>query len=250
MIKGVLCDLSGVLYIGDQCVPGARDAVISLAAAGVPVRFMTNATRTPKAKLLEKLYAMGLDVSEEDLYTPVMAARDYLSERKLIPHLLVHPNIQAELVDLASPNPNVVLMGDAGHAFTYESLNAAFRVLVEGAPLLAMGENRYFRETDGLSLDLGPFVHALEYAASTEAIVLGKPAPEFFLAAVRSMGIEPKQVVMLGDDYEADVDGALSAGLQAILLRTGKYRPGDETRLRHGGARVCDDIAAATDAIL
>jgi len=221
MIQGVLCDLSGVLYVGNESVPGARDAIISLAAAGVPVRFMTNATRTPKQRILEKLSHIGLDVADEDLFTPVMAAQTYLRERKLEPHLLVHPNIQAELSHLTSRNPNAVLMGDAGHAFTYESMNAAFRVLVEGAPLLAMGDNRYFREADGLSLDLGPFVRALEYAAGTEATILGKPSPEFFLAAVRSIGVEPAQVVMLGDDYEADVDGALAAGLQAMLVRTG-----------------------------
>ena len=250
MIEGVLCDLSGVLYVGDQVVPGARDAIISLAAAGMPVRFMTNATRTPKKRILQNLSGMGLEVAEADLFTPVMAARSYIREHDLGPHLLVHPNIQAELADLASSEPNAVLMGDAGHAFTYESMNAAFRVLIEGAPLLAMGNNRYFQERDGLSLDLGPFVRALEYAVGTHAVVVGKPAPEFFLAAVRSIGVDPARVVMLGDDHEADVDGALAAGLQGILVRTGKYRPGDEDRLRHPGARVFDDIAAATDEIL
>jgi ribonucleotide monophosphatase NagD (HAD superfamily) len=58
------------------------------------------------------------------------------------------------------------------------------------------------------------------------------------------------EVVMVGDDYAVDVDGALAAGLGAILVRTGKYRPGDERRATHSGVEVCADLSAATDVIL
>ncbi len=250
MINGVLCDLSGVLYVGDQPVAEAREAVISLAAAGLPIRFMTNTTRKSKREILSKLAGMGLDVADEDLFTPAVAARTHVKEQGLVPHLLIHPNLESELGDLAGSNPDAVLLGDAGPAFSYANLNHAFRILIGGAPLLAMGMNRYFRENGGLSLDMGPFVRALEYAADVQAIVLGKPAPTFYRAAVESLGLEPHEVAMVGDDYEADVDGALAAGLQAILVRTGKYRPGDEGRIRHHGATVCDNIGAAADLIL
>ena len=250
MIRGALLDLGGVLYVGDQPLPGAREALLSLRRAGVPVRFITNTTRLPRKKIIAKLERMGLEVSEKELFTPAMAARDYLQEHRLKPHLLVHPNLQSEFADLAGDSANAVLMGDAGHAFTYESLNTAFRVLLEGAPLLAMGKNRYFQESEGLSLDIGPFVVALEYAAATEAVVLGKPAPEFFLAAVNSLDLDPQDVVMVGDDVSSDVGGALDAGLQGILVQTGKYREGDENEVEPRGARVVKDIDEAVDRIL
>jgi len=113
-----------------------------------------------------------------------------------------------------------------------------------------MGSNRYFREDDGLSLDLGPFVAALEYAAELEAVVLGKPSADFFLAAVHSLDLPPQDVVMVGDDAEMDVRGALAAGLQGALVQTGKYRDGDETRVESRGGRTFEDLDAVVDYIL
>ncbi len=250
MIQGVLFDLGGVLYVGDRLLPGARDALVSLSAAGIPVRYITNTTRLPRDGVLAKLRGLGLEIRAHELFTPATAARDHCLGHGLRPHLLVHPRLQCEFADLTGGEANAVLMGDAGHAFTYEALNTAFRLVMGGAPLLAMGKNRYFQEAEGLSLDIGPFVAALEFATGAEAVVLGKPAPAFFLSAVGSLGLEPGKVVMVGDDAGADVCGALGAGLQAILVRTGKYRPGDEAGVEAAGGQVCDDLDAAVDTIL
>jgi ribonucleotide monophosphatase NagD (HAD superfamily) len=83
----------------------------------------------------------------------------------------------------------------------------------------------------------------LEYAADIQAEILGKPAAGFFHAAVTSLGCEPEEVLMIGDDVEADVIGAMEAGLQACLVRTGKYLPGDENKA--GLAAVADSVVDA-----
>ncbi len=250
MVKGVLFDLSGVLYVGDRLLPGAREALLSLRAAAIPMRFITNTTRSTRKQIVAKLTRMGLNISERDILTPAMAARHYLCTYQLTPHLLVHPNLLGEFADLIDDSPNAVLMGDAGHAFTYETLNHAFRLLMEDKPLLAMGNNRYFQESDGLSLDIGPFVTALEYAANTQAVILGKPSQSFFLTAVASFGLQPEEVVIVGDDAVADVIGGITAGLQGILVRTGKYRSGDERKVMTQGGQVVNDIDEAVDCIL
>lgn len=250
MIRGVLFDLGGVLYVGDQSLPGAQEALLSLKAAGIPMRFITNTTRLPRHRIFLKLKRMGLDIPERDIFTPAMAAREYLCQHRLTPHLLVHPNLQGEFKDLFADSPNAVLMGDAGHAFTYEALNTAFRLLLEKAPLLAMGKNRYFRESDGLSLDIGPFVVALEYAANIEAVILGKPSSEFFMAAINSLALPSEEIAMVGDDAISDVAGGMAVGLQGILVRTGKYQPGDEAEVESQGARIVANIDEAVDYIL
>ena len=125
-----------------------------------------------------------------------------------------------------------------------------FQLLLDGLPLLAMGSNRYFREGHQFSLDIGPFMAALEYAAELEAVVLGKPSPDFFLAAVNSLGLPPQDVIMVGDDAEMDVCGALAAGLRGALVRSGKYRPGDECKVEPAGGRVFDYLDAVVDYIL
>lgn len=249
-IRGVLFDLSGVLYVGDHAVPGAKEALETLRRREVPVRFVTNVSRRPARRIVDDLARLGLPISAEDLFTAPHAARRYLREHDLRPYLLIHQALEEEFSDLPHGNANAVLLGDAGERFTYDNLNRAFRVLVDGAPLLSMGDNRYFREDEGLSLDVGPFVAALEYAADTRATVLGKPAPQFFAAAVASIGCTAGEAVMIGDDALADVDGALRAGLRGILVRTGKYRAGDEGRIEQPGAVVVDDVVAAVDWIV
>ncbi len=250
MIRAVLVDLSGVLYVGDQPVPGAVQALGRLQAADVPHRFVTNVTRTPPAELIRRLKAMGFDVSQEHLFSAPIAARHYLQARQLRPLMLMHPALEAEFAEFRLEPPDAVLLGDAGEGFSYRNLNRAFRLLMEGVPLLAMGNNRYFQEADGLSLDIGPFVSALEYASGVRATILGKPSRAFFAQAVESLGCAAREVVMIGDDALADVEGALSAGLQGILVQTGKYRSHDETKIKRAGAVVLTDVAKAVEWIL
>ena len=143
-----------------------------------------------------------------------------------------------------------MVIGDARDAFTYASLNRAFRLIHDGAEFLALARNRNFLDGDQkLSLDVGGFVAALEYAAEKPAHVFGKPCAEFFLGAVDAMGLAPGQTAMIGDDAEADVGGAMRAGLAGILVRTGKYRPGHEKRI-DAPTLVADDLAEAVEMLL
>lgn len=118
---------------------------------------------------------------------------------------------------------------------------------MEGAALVAIGDNRHFRGDDGLMLDIGPFKAALEYASGRSASVIGKPAPAFFLAGCARRGPVPAVVTMIGDDAEADVAAALAAGLGGCLVRTGKFTPGDTARCP--GAPVCADLGDALDTL-
>lgn len=252
MLKGVLIDLAGVLYTGDKALPGAVAAVRRLRAAGVAVRFLTNSTRSPKRMLLARLKAFGVDLAPDELFTPAAAACDWLARHGHAPHLLIHPELCEDFADAHAIGPEAVVLGDAGRFFTYEALNAAFRKIDAGAPFLALAANRVFRDSDGeLSLDAGAFVVALEHASGRAALLFGKPAPGFFSAAAASMGAGMAEVAMIGDDAEADIAGALDAGAAlAVLVRTGKYRDGDETRFKPGPSMVVDGIGDAVDALL
>jgi HAD superfamily hydrolase (TIGR01458 family) len=248
-IKGVLFDIAGVLYQGDSVVPGAIEGLKRVRAAGLCMRLVTNTSRQSKRALLAKLRGFGFDVSQDEVFTATEALVAHLVREGLRPFLLVHPDLDEEFAALDRDRPSAVVIGDAAERFTYQRLNKAFRLLIDGAPLLAIATNRYFREADGLSLDAGPFVAALEYAAQVEAKLFGKPAPAFFHAVLTDFGTSPAEVLMIGDDVEADVNGALSRGLRATLVRTGKYRPGDEQRIAEGG-RCVADVGEAIDAVL
>ncbi len=249
MIAGVLLDLSGVIYVGSNPLPGAIEALQRLRHMGLPIRFLTNTTRTAKPEILSSLKAMGVACSAEEVFTPAQAARDWLEAHRRSAYLLVHPGLLADFEDLAAFPQSAVVVGDAGDGFSYEALNAAFRQLVEGAELIALANNRTFKDQDGaLSLDAGPFVAALEYGARVKASVLGKPSAAFFNAALDSMNCPAGNAVMVGDDAEADVSGALAAGIgSGLLVRTGKYQPGAEAVVDPPPTAVVADLTAAVD---
>ncbi|MES1993500.1 MAG: TIGR01458 family HAD-type hydrolase [Pseudomonadota bacterium] len=230
-IGGCLLDLSGVLHVGNTPLPGAHEALTRLRRLPLGLRFLTNTSRTPHAVLLTQLNRMGLEIAADELLTAPLATRSALKQRGLRPYLLIHPHLRPDFAGLPRHRPNAVVVGDAGPYFSYQRLNRALRLLMDGAPLLAIAQNRYFMAADGLNLDAGAFVAGLEYAAGVQAEVIGKPAPAMFHTACAQLGLPPDQVVMVGDDVEADVLGALEAGLQAVLVRTGKFREADLYRL-------------------
>lgn len=250
-LKGAMLDLDGVVYLRDVVLPGSREAVARLREVGLGLRFVTNTTRTPHAQLLDKLAAMGFDAASEELITPAAAARRVIERDGLDPMLLIHPALMDDFAGMSSGSREAVVVGDAGDGFTYEALNQAFRALERGAEFLALANNRAFRDGDGaLSLDAGPFVQALAFASGREPMVLGKPAPAFFAEALESMGCDAYEAAMIGDDVEADVGGAMAAGLAGVLVRTGKYQPGVEARIDPPPDAVCDDLAAAVQWLL
>ncbi len=250
-IHGILLDLDGVVYVGKSLLPGARDAIARIRAARLPLRFITNTTRRPRRQIVADLAALGLDVAAQDVFTPAAMARDFLARHGLDPFLVIHPDLREDFCDLPSGPRNAVVLGDAGAFFTYELLNEAYRRLVHGAEFLALAKNRNFLDSDGeLSLDVGAFVAGLEYASGKAAMVLGKPAATFFQLAVEELQCAPPHVAMIGDDAEADVGGAMSAGLMGVLVKTGKYRPGQELALAEPPTLVAENLAAAVDLLL
>jgi HAD superfamily hydrolase (TIGR01458 family) len=243
--KGLLIDLDGTLYVGDEPVPGAREAVERLKAAGIAVRYVTNTTRKPRRAVCEHLRSLGFGLEEAEVFTPAVAAAGFIGDGRCYP--LVDESLHEDLagVALTDEDPDYVLVGDLGEDFTYQRLDAAFRALMDGASLVALQKNRYWKKPDGLSLDAGPFVAALEYASGKTATVVGKPERAFFRLALDALGLESSEVAMVGDDAEADVAGARAAGLKGVQVRTGKYRPGTVVE----GDLALDSIAELPEAL-
>ncbi len=229
-IGGILLDLDGVLYEGDTPIPNAVDAVREL-KEHYPIRFITNTTRKTHDMVFEKLLRMGFDIESDSIFTALDATAAFLIEKRSKGYFLLYEAVMDSFREFESQRPDFVVVADAYTDFTYERLNRAFRHLMDGAKLIAIAKNRYFKDSDGaLSLDAGGFVALLEFAAEKEAMVLGKPSKSFFELACTSMGLEPNEVLMVGDDIESDVLGAKRAGLMGCLVKTGKFREEDLKR--------------------
>lgn len=248
-ITSLLIDIDGVLYVGDTVIAGANDALGYLREKGYRFRFVSNTTRKSRKSISTHLMRMGFVIPESMIFTPPLAAADYMkSRRQTCCHLLGTPDIAAELmsqgITLDSGDVDYVVVGDAGDAFSYEQMNSAFRLLLEGATLLALEKDRYWMGRGGLQLSAGPFVTALEYASGKAAQVIGKPAPQFFRLALDSMDALPGESAMIGDDVTTDIGGAMALGMKGILVRTGKFRPEAIAGVGIKPTYVIDSIAA------
>ncbi|MEO8107706.1 MAG: TIGR01458 family HAD-type hydrolase [Actinomycetes bacterium] len=237
--RGLLFDIEGVFSVGDEAIPGGADVIAWADAEGIPYLFVTNTTSHPRSYLADKLAWHGITADADKILTPAVAAREWLTDNARTPVALFVPDeTAAEFGDLprvadgAESGAAAVVVGDLGEAWDFAALNRAFRLLsAEPRPtLVALGMGRFWKDADGLYLDNGPFVRALAFASGAEPVVTGKPSAGFFDAAVAALGVRAPDTVMVGDDILGDVGGARVAGIQGVLVRTGKFDPADLER--------------------
>ncbi|MGH0036311.1 MAG: TIGR01458 family HAD-type hydrolase [Myxococcota bacterium] len=248
---GVLIDLDGVIYEGDDAVAGAAHAVAWIQERRIPHLFLTNTTSRPRDALVAKLQRCGVETVAERILTPPLAAAHWLAEHAPGPAALFVPDATAAEFGAIPRVPAAmeagaasVVVGDLGASWDFATLNRAFRLLMaEPRPaLVALGMTRYWRADDGLRLDVAPFVKALEHASGLSAVVLGKPAAPFFEQALGSIDCPASETVLVGDDIVSDVGGAQQAGIRGLLVKTGKFREADlASDIRPDG--VLDSIA-------
>ncbi|XP_066151418.1 haloacid dehalogenase-like hydrolase domain-containing protein 2 [Euwallacea fornicatus] len=252
MIKEVLVDLSGTLHIDNQAIPGAIQALKRLKQQDLTIKYVTNTTKESKRMLHERLTNLGFQVNKSDIISSLGACRNLIASRSLKPMLMVAPEAMEDFQDLSCPpteTPDAVVIGLAPTEFQYNRLNEAFRHLQNGAQLIAIHSGKYYKTNDGLSLGPGCFVKGLEYAAQCKALLVGKPNKIFFQSALTA-SISPSQAVMIGDDVTDDIKGAMDAGLQGYLVKTGKYREGDEDKISPSPTKVFESFVEAVDDII
>jgi phospholysine phosphohistidine inorganic pyrophosphate phosphatase len=227
-----LFDLDGVFYTDTRPIPGGAGVIARLREHGVPFRFVTNTSSKGRVSLAAKLQGFGIGAEPREIFCPAVAAASFLREQHASGVFFTTADTRGEFdrVREDRTRPDYVVLGDLGDEWTYEKLNQVLRYLLDGARLIALGMSRYWRADDGPRLDVGPIASAFAYATGQSPLVLGKPARDFFLLTVRDLNFEPAQCAMVGDDIVTDIGGAQAAGLQTILVRTGKFRPQDLER--------------------
>jgi phospholysine phosphohistidine inorganic pyrophosphate phosphatase len=227
-ITALLLDLEGTVYQAGRLIENAGEAIAALESRGIRIGYATNTTSRPRATVARELAEMGLQVSPERLFTAPRAAREDLVRRGLTRcSLLLRDSLREDFEGIAFDDeaPEAVVLGDLGDEMSFARLNRAFRHVVGGAELVTLARNRYWRAADGLTLDVGAFAAALEFATGRPARLAGKPAPEYWSWALAELGADAAHAAVVGDDLESDVAGAQHAGIAGILVRTGKFRP-------------------------
>lgn len=257
MPGGVLLDIDGVLTVSWEALPGAAETIKWLADQGIDFRLVTNTSSKSRREIAALLADAGMPIASERILTAVNSAATYLADN--------HPGVRGllvndgdlredldgiEVVDTsAAGGAGVVLLGGAGPGVGYAELDAAFRLALDGAPIIALHRNTRYQTADGPALDMGAFIVGLEVAADIEVAIVGKPAAPFFEAALTALGVRAGDALMVGDDIGSDVLGAQALGVTGVLVKTGKFRASDLDGGEGGGApdHVIDSIADLPD---
>jgi HAD superfamily hydrolase (TIGR01458 family) len=232
-VEGLLLDIDGVLAVSWEPIPGAMETLAWLRREHVPFRLITNTTTHTRRRLAETLAAGGVHVAPDEVVTAIVATAEYLRGHRPGAKAFVlsdgDPGEDLEGVPVvdAPEDADVVVLGGAGDGFSYDALNRVFRRLMDGAPLIGMHRNLYWRTSNGWELDAGAYINGLEAASGVSATICGKPAGAFFTAALDLLGVPAERAAMVGDDITNDVVGAQAAGIRGVLVRTGKFRPED-----------------------
>jgi len=229
-MAAIVLDIDGVLHVSWEPIPGAAEAIKELRDAGHRLRFVTNTTTRLRRELVEALGRIGIELDEEELQTTPLAAAHALAGQRVL--ALTMPRIIDDLkgIELVGDAADAVLIGGVDESpvtnqvFSYMNLARAFHELEGGAELYCLHRNRWWQTSRGPLLDSGAFVAGLEYAAQTEATLLGKPSPAYFVAALEALDADPELTWMVGDDLEADIGGGRRMGMKTVLVRTGKFR--------------------------
>jgi HAD superfamily hydrolase (TIGR01458 family) len=248
-MAAILLDVDGVLHVSGEPIAGGADAVRRLRDAGHRIRFVTNNTTRSRKQLAAELRAMGIELEDDELQTTPRAAAHALARKRVLA-LTMHAIVgDLEGIELVGEDAEAVLVGGADETpetnlvFSFMNLARAFHELEAGATLYCLHRNRWWQTKHGPLLDAGAFVAGLEYAADTEAIVLGKPSPVYFEAALAALDADAEMTWMVGDDIEVDIAGAQRHRMKTVLVRTGKFRPDTVERTRIRPDAIVSSIA-------
>jgi HAD superfamily hydrolase (TIGR01450 family) len=230
LYAGYALDLDGTIYLGDELLPGAGETVRALRSFGARVVFVTNKPLATAAQYADKLTALGVPATADDVVTAVDSLVDYLGEHHrgrrllLISEVVVAARLDGEGFDVVDdPAAAEVVVVAFDRTFSYAKLHAGFRAVREnGAAIVATNPDAYCPTPDGGLPDCAAMLAALEACTGARAeAVVGKPSRYMADAIIARLGVAPNEVAVVGDRLSTDVVLGQSVGAAGILVLTG-----------------------------
>jgi len=246
---GLLIDMDGVIYRGNQLIPGADRFIDRLVELDLPFLFLTNNSQRTKRDVAMKLRRLGIDVSDDHVFTCAMATARFLAEQK--PHGSAYVIGEGGLLNALHYNgyaiddhdPDYVVVGE-GRALTLEAIDKAVNLVLNGAKLIATNLDPSCPTANGGTRPgCGAFVAMIEAATGRKAFSVGKPSPVMMRAARKQLNLRTSQTTMIGDTMETDIIGGVSMGYRTILVLSGGTREQDLEHFAYRPDRVVGSVA-------
>ncbi|MFO0848545.1 MAG: TIGR01457 family HAD-type hydrolase [Gemmataceae bacterium] len=245
---GYLIDMDGVLYRGSELIPGADQFIRGLRDRDILFRFLTNNSQRTRRDVVAKLARMGIDVEEQHVYTCAMATARYLASQTpggtafVIGEGGLLNALHASGYAVVDHAPDYVVVGE-GRTFNLELVEAATRMVLNGAKLIATNLDPSCPTDRGPRPGCGALVALLEAATGVKAFSVGKPSPVMMRAARKELGLTTDETTMIGDTMETDILGGVQLGFRTVLVLTGGTRREDLDRYAYRPDLVVSSLA-------
>jgi 4-nitrophenyl phosphatase len=227
-LQGVVADMDGVLWRGDQALPGMADFFAFLRGREIPFVLASNNSSRSQSDYTAKLAKMGIaDIQIDQIVTSGTTTVDYLRttyspSTRL--HVLGGDGLKRMIADaglqMVDHDAEVVVAG-IDFDLTYERLKRAALQIRAGAVFIGTNDDATFPSTEGLVPGAGSILAALKTATEREPIVMGKPGLAMFHTSLRVLGTQAGRTLMIGDRINTDIEGAQAAGLKTALVLSG-----------------------------
>ncbi len=248
MQRGFLIDMDGVIYKGNNIIPGADIFVNNLQANNIPFLFLTNNSRSTRRDLVARLKRHNINVEEKNIFTSAMATGKFLASQK--PNGTAYVIGEGGLVlslhnngySIVDQNPDYVVVGE-GRTLTLEMVEKAIDFVIEGAKLIATNMDPPPKVRGWMKPGTGAIVAMLEEASGKKAYSVGKPSPIMMRFARKELGLRTAETVMIGDTLETDILGGVQMGNPTVLVLTGASKKEDLARFAFRPDLILDSIA-------
>ncbi len=225
--KGFICDMDGVIYHGNQILPGVKEFVEWLYRENKQFLFLTNNSGKTPMELSQKLKNMGLDVDESHFYTSALATAKFLSKQS--PNCKVYvigePGLYSALynegITISETDPDYVVVGEVFN-YNYESVCKAVNLVRKGAKLIGTNSDVTGPTDNGNIIPAcRALISPIEMATGKEAYFVGKPNPLMMRTGLNMLGVHSNEAVMIGDRMDTDIVVGIEGGLDTVLVLSG-----------------------------
>lgn len=248
MRYGYLLDMDGVIYRGNEMIPGADGFVKRLRATNTPFLFLTNNSQRTRRDVAVKLCRMGIEATERDIFTCSMATARFLAWQK--PHGTAYVIGEGGLLNalhlngfsIVESSPDYVVVGE-GRTINFENIEKAVRLVEKGAKLIATNLDATCPTSDGIRPGCGSIVAMIERATGKSAFSLGKPSPLMMRAARKQLLLSTEETVMVGDTMETDILGGVQLGFHTVLVLSGGTKQEDLDDFAYRPDLVVESVA-------
>ena len=224
--KGFICDMDGVIYHGNQILPGVREFVTWMIENDKKFVFLTNSPERTPHELSMKLARMGLEVGAKHFYTSAMATAEFLSEQKpgCTAYVIGEPSLTKALYDrkiyMNDINPDYVVLGET-RTYNFEKLEKAIELVRNGAKLIGTNPDTVGVTEKGIMPASGALIAPIEIATGKKAYFVGKPNPLMLRHGLKLIDCHSADIAFIGDRMDTDIIAGIESNVDTVLVLSG-----------------------------